>query len=236
MHEASHQLRCIGCGAVILPRAVEKNFRCVDCGELLEVEYPSWSAAGSANQSATGGPISSPRRMPNPGALRWLWQERLQSRLAIDRSGVWRFRELLPIVEHPEKAVTLREGNTPLYLLPKSAEKLGLDQLYAKHQGMNPTGSFKDTGMTAALSQAHQLGFDWVACASTGNTSASMAAYAARSGMRSLGLIPVGNLANSSALGKGFLELPQLGLIQKLPRISTIQAEGANPLYMLYKS
>jgi threonine synthase len=306
MHEASHQLRCIGCGAVILPDAVEKDFRCVDCGELLEVEYPSWSAAGSA----AGAPISGPRRMPNPGALRWLWQERLQSRLPIDRSGVWRFRELLPIVVHPEKAVTLREGNTPLYRLLRSAEELGLDQLYAKHQGMNPTGSFKDTGMTAALSQARELDFEWVACASTGNTSASMAAYAARAGMNSLVLLPEskiswsklsqaldygavtcqlntdfdgcvrvlkdvvrrapvyllnsvnpyrlegqktaafeiaeefdwqvpdhvivpgGNLANSSALGKGFLEMMHLGLTSKVPKISVVQAEGANPLYL----
>ena len=123
MHEASHQLRCVGCSAVIPPDTVEKDFRCVDCGELLEVEYPSWSEAGA--------PFPSPRRMPNPGALRWLWQERLQSRLDIDRSGVWRFRELLPIVVDAEKAVTLREGNTPLYRLLKSADELGLDKLYA---------------------------------------------------------------------------------------------------------
>ena len=302
MHEAPHQLRCIGCGAFILPDAVEKDFRCVDCGELLEVEYPSWSA--------TGAPVPDPRRMPNPGALRWLWQERLQSRLDIDRSGVWRFRELLPIVADPEKVVTLREGNTPLYRLLKSADELGLDQLYAKHQGMNPTGSFKDTGMTAALSQARELDFEWVACASTGNTSASMAAYAARAGMNSLVLLPEGkiswsklsqaldygavtcqldtdfdgcvrvlaevvrrapvyllnsvnpyrlegqktaaleiaeefdwkvpdhlivpggNLANSSALGKGFLEMMHLGLTSKVPKISVVQAEGANPLYL----
>src|SRR6202046_874025 len=182
MHEASHQLRCIGCGAVILPGAVEKNFRCVDCGELLEVEDPSWSA----NQSATGTPLPGPRRMPNPGALRWLWQERLQSKVPIDQSGVWRFRELLPILVHPDQAVTLREGNTPLYRLLQSAEELGLEHLYAKHQGMNPTGSFKDPGMTAALSQARERGFQWVACASTGNTSAAMAAYAARARMNSL--------------------------------------------------
>jgi len=302
MHEASHQLRCIGCDAFILPDAVEKDFRCVDCGELLEVEYPSWSASGA--------PVPGPRRMPNPGALRWLWQERLQSRLDIDRSGVWRFRELLPIVADPEKVVTLREGNTPLYRLLKSADELGLDQLYAKHQGMNPTGSFKDTGMTAALSQARELDFEWVACASTGNTSASMAAYAARAGMNSLVLLPEGkiswsklsqaldygavtcqldtdfdgcvrvlaevvrrapvyllnsvnpyrlegqktaaleiaeefdwkvpdhlivpggNLANSSALGKGFLEMMHLGLTSKVPKISVVQAEGANPLYL----
>ena len=96
MHEASHQLRCVGCSTVTSPDTVEKDFRCVACGELLEVEYPSWS----------GGPFPGPRRMPNPGALRWLWQERLQSKLGIDQSGVWRFRELLPILLYPEQAVT----------------------------------------------------------------------------------------------------------------------------------
>ena len=105
MHEASHQLRCVGCSAVILPDTVEKDFRCVDCAELLEVEYPSWSEAGA--------PFASPRRMPNPGALRWLWQERLQSRVPIDQSGVWRFRELLPILVHPEQAVGFRRASVP---------------------------------------------------------------------------------------------------------------------------
>jgi threonine synthase len=302
MHEDSHQLRCVGCGAVSSPETVEKDFRCVPCGELLEVEYPSWSAAGV--------PGPGPRRAPNPGALRWLWQERLQSRLPIDQSGVWRFRELLPILSSPEQAVTLREGNTPLYQLPQSAEALGLEELYAKHQGMNPTGSFKDTGMTAALSQARERGFQWVACASTGNTSAAMAAYAARARMNSLVLlpegkiswsklsqamdygsvicqlntdfdgcvkvlaevvrrapvyllnsvnpyriegqktpafeiaeqldwqvpdhviIPGGNLGNSSALGKGFLEMRHLGLSTRVPKVSVIQAEQANPFFL----
>jgi threonine synthase len=310
MHEASHQLRCVGCSAVIPPDTVEKDFRCVDCGELLEVEYPSWSEIRSAAGASVPAPVSGPRKMPNPGALRWLWQERLQSRLPIDRSGVWRFREVLPILLYPEKAVTLREGNTPLYRLLQSAEELGLEHLYAKHQGMNPTASFKDTGMTAALSQARERGFQWVACASTGNTSASMAAYASRARMNSLVLLPAGkiswsklsqaldygavtcqlntdfdgcvrvltevvrrapvyllnsvnpyrlegqktaaieiaeefdwqipdhlivpggNLANSSALGKGFLEMMQLGLTHKVPKISVVQAEGANPLYL----
>src|ERR1700728_4461872 len=302
MNEASHQLRCVGGDAASPPDTVEKDFRCVDCGELLEVEYPSWSDAGAS--------FASPRRMPNPGALRWLWQESLQSRLQIDQSGVWRFRELLPILLHPEQAVTLRKGNTPLYRLLQCAEELGLEKLYAKHQGMNPTGSFKDTGMTAALSQARERGFQWVACASTGNTSAAMAAYAARARMNSLVLLPEGkiswsklsqamdygavicqlktdfdgcvrvlaevvrrapvcllnsvnpyrlegqktpaleiaeefdwqvpdhvivpggNLGNSSALGKGFLEMMHLGLSNKVPKITVVQAEGANPLYL----
>jgi threonine synthase len=227
----------------------------------------------------------------------------------LDQSGVWRFREMLPFLKVPEQAVTLREGNTPLYELPHCAQRLGLHRLYAKHQGMNPTGSFKDTGMTAALSVAREKNFTWVACASTGNTSAAMAAYAARAGMRALVLIPDGkvawgklsqaidygaltcqlktdfdgcvrvlaelverapvyllnsvnpyrlegqktpaleiaeqmewqvpdhvivpggNLANGSALGKGFAEMLALGLTDHMPRISVIQAEGANPLY-----
>ncbi len=111
------------------------------------------------------------------------------------QSGVWRFRELLPILDSFGNAVSLREGNTPLYHLPRAAKALGIDQLFAKHQGMNPTGSFKDTGMTAALSVARERGFEWVACASTGNTSAAMAAYAARAGLRSLVLIPEGKIA-----------------------------------------
>ena len=250
-----------------------------------------------------------PSWRPNAGALRWLWKDRRSSTEAIDQSGVWRFRDLLPILDDPGHAVTLREGNTPMYPLPRTGRALGLTDVFAKHQGMNPTGSFKDTGMTTALSVAAERNFTWVACASTGNTSAAMAAYAARAGMRSLVLIPEGkiswgklsqsmdygaltlqlrtdfdgcvkilaeivreapvyllnsvnpyrlegqktpafeiaeqldwdvpdhlivpggNLANSSALGKGFLELKHLGFTSRLPRISVIQAEGANPLY-----
>ena len=115
--------------------------------------------------------------------------------MAVDQSGVWRFRELLPIVKNFENVVTLREGNTPLYEMPQCAKLVGIDWLLAKHQGMNPTASFKDTGMTSALSVAVERGFQWVACASTGNTSAAMAAYAARAGLRSLVFIPEGKIA-----------------------------------------
>jgi len=295
MNDNLHQLRCIGCGAQIQGADARPDFRCAICGELFEVEYPGWSQRKGPDR-------------PNPGALKWLWRERRCSSEALDQSGVWRFRELLPILDSFGNAVTLREGNTPLYHLPRSARALGIDQLFAKHQGMNPSGSFKDTGMTSALSVARERGFEWVACASTGNTSASMAAYAARAGLRSLVLIPDGkiawgklsqamdygavtcqlktdfdgclrlltqivleapiyllnsvnpyrlegqktpafeiaeafdwnvpdhlivpggNLGNSSALGKGFRELRELGLIARLPRISVIQAAGANPL------
>ena len=297
---STHQLRCTDCGVRIEAEAISSDFRCPQCNGLYEVVYP-WSAAA--------GDSTTPVRLPNPGGMRHLWQERRTSTLVLDQSGVWRFRELLPILRNFDRVITLLEGNTPLYEMPRCAEIAGVDWLFAKHQGMNPTGSFKDTGMTAALSVAVERGFEWVACASTGNTSAAMAAYAARAGLRSLVFIPEGkiawgklsqsmdygaltvqlktdfdgcvklllqlvkrfpiyllnsvnpyrlegqktpamelleqlewqvpehlvvpggNLANSSALGKGFLEMKHLGLIPRVPKISVIQAEGANPLY-----
>jgi threonine synthase len=295
MNDNLHQLRCFGCGDRISGSEVLPDFRCAQCGDLFEVEYPGWS-------------LRDGRSRPNAGALKWLWRERRASSEPLDQSGVWRFRELLPILDNYGNAVSLREGNTPLYPLTRAAERLGIHQLFAKHQGMNPTASFKDTGMTAALSVAKERGFQWVACASTGNTSAAMAAYAARAGLKSLVLIPEGkiawgklsqamdygavtcqlktdfdgcvkvlaeivrqeaiyllnsvnpyrlegqktpaleiaealdwnvpdhlivpggNLANSSALGKGFREMRELGLVARMPRISVIQAVGANPL------
>jgi threonine synthase len=296
----THELRCTGCARVIGRDELGGDLRC-SCGDLFEVRYP-WS---EGNASARDGSAAE--------QLRTRWAARRLSHSGPDTSGVWRFRDVLPIVGE-ENIVSLREGNTPLYELKQSARALGVSTLWAKHQGMNPTGSFKDTGMTAALSVAHEQGFGWVACASTGNTSAAMAAYAARAGMRSLVLIPEGkiawgklsqsmdygaltlqlktdfdgcvrtlaevvrrapvfllnsvnpyrlegqktpafeiaealgweppdhiivpggNLANSSALGKGFLEMKALGLITRLPRISVIQAEGANPLFQLLQS
>lgn len=297
---STHQLRCTGCSACIPAGTDASDFRCPDCNGLYEVIYP-WSPGADVSASGV--------RLPNPGGLRARWQELRTSTLPIDQSGVWRFRDLLPIVESYDHVVTLREGNTPLYEMPRAAELAGVDWLLAKHQGMNPTASFKDTGMTAAISVAVERGFQWVACASTGNTSAAMAAYAARAGLRSIVFIPEGkiawgklsqsmdygamtvqlktdfdgcvrlllelvrrfpiyllnsvnpyrlegqktpameileqlewqvpehivvpggNLANSSALGKGFQEMKHIGLISRVPKISIIQAEGANPLY-----
>jgi threonine synthase len=301
MNDNLHQLRCFGCGSRIAGADAQPDFRCAQCGDLFEVEYPGWGQRGGHDR-------------PNPGALKWLWRERRCSGEPLDASGVWRFRELLPILDGFGNAISLREGNTPLYHLPRAAKALGIDRIFAKHQGMNPTGSFKDTGMTAALSVAKERGFEWVACASTGNTSAAMAAYAARAGLRALVLIPDGkiawgklsqamdygavtyqlkadfdgclnvlteivkqapiyllnsvnpyrlegqktpafeiaeamdwnvpdhlivpggNLGNSSALGKGFREMRELGLIARIPRISVIQAAGANPLARMISS
>jgi len=285
------RLRCIGCDQT--PDGAQPDFRCAHCGDLLEFHFPGWTY--------------------DPASLRALWLARRISigkvpGKALDQSGVWRFRELLPPIAE-EHVISMGEGNTPLYHLQRCARATGIENLYAKHQGMNPTASFKDTGMTAAASAAHQAGFRWVACASTGNTSASMAAYAARGNMRSLVLIPEGkiswgklsqaldygaltcqlrtdfdgcvrilnelvrqkpvyllnsvnpcriegqktaaielleqlgwespdhiivpggNLGNSSAIGKALLEMRGLNLISRLPKLSIIQARGANPFY-----
>ncbi|MGB8312442.1 MAG: threonine synthase [Halobacteriota archaeon] len=105
---------------------------------------------------------------------------------------VWKYRDLLPIKVSP---VTLFEGGTPLYKCDKLGESLGLKELYVKHEGMNPTGSFKDRGMTIGVSRALELGMKTVACASTGNTSASMAIYAAKAGITALVLLPSGHVA-----------------------------------------
>lgn len=287
--EATHALRCVHCGVV--QTSADRMFRCHECGELLEVIYPEW--AGAAHEFGL--------------RLKEIWKERRSGTLPQDASGVWRFRELLPQIEHKD-VITMREGNTPLVQLTRCARQLSLPRLFAKHQGMNPTGSFKDTGISVAISMAKAEGFEFVCCASTGNTSASVAAYAARAEMKSIVLLPAGqvasgklaqaieygahvlqlqtdfdgclrvlhevvqrfpayllnsmnpyrlegqktvafemmeqldwkvpdhvivpggNLANSSALGKGFLELRDLGLISALPKISIIQAAGANPL------
>ena len=283
------ELRCIGCGRTALP----DRFRCEHCRDLLEITFPGWGTTGPAGLDAA--------------SLKNLWADRRRSYDPADQSGVWRFREILPEISK-QQIITIKEGNTPIYDLPRCAKSAGIDHLSAKHQGMNPTGSFKDTGMTVAASFARQAGYRWVACASTGNTSASMAAYAARGGLHSLVLIPDGkiswgklsqsldygaitcqlktdfdgcvrvlnevvermpvyllnsvnpyrvegqktaafelleqldweppdhiivpggNLANSSAIGKALREMRQIGLISRVPKVSVIQAEGANPL------
>ena len=106
--------------------------------------------------------------------------------------SVWRYRELLPVTVEP---VTIREGGTPLYHLKRLGEELGIKHLYAKHEGMNPSGSFKDRGMTVGVSMALQLKKKSVACASTGNTSASLAVYAAKAGIPAVVLLPAGKVA-----------------------------------------
>jgi len=266
----------------------EKLFACPSCGDLLWIAY---EPAGE-----------------EPDVARARWRERRLSDDPLDQSGVWRFRECLPPIA-PSHIVTLREGNTPIYRARFCAQYAGVRDLLFKHLGLNPTGSFKDYGMTVAVSQARALGARILLCASTGNTSASMAAYAARAGMRAIVLIPGenvamgkvaqaleygavtlqvkganfddvlrlvrelsarpdvyllnslnpfriegqkvifielldqlgwevpehlvvpgGNLGNSAALFKAMVELRQLGLIARWPKLTIVQAQGASPL------
>ncbi len=106
--------------------------------------------------------------------------------------GVWKYRCLLPVKMDP---VTLREGGTPLYRVENLEKELGLKRIYVKHEGLNPSGSFKDRGMTVGVTKALELGKKAVACASTGNTSASMAMYAAKAKLKAYVLLPAGKVA-----------------------------------------
>jgi threonine synthase len=152
-------------------------YNCPTCGGLLEARYDFSDL--------------------DPAALKRTWRERRMSNAPLCNSGVWRYRELFPFIpagdEH--RIVTLREGNTPLLPGPRAAQYGGLDRITFKHQGFNPTGSFKDNGMTAGAAQARRLRMKRVACVSTGNTSASMAAYASAGGLDPLIFIPHGNIS-----------------------------------------
>jgi threonine synthase len=105
--------------------------------------------------------------------------------------GVWRYSDALPF----EEGVTLPEGDTPLHYVPRLEDEVGVRNLRIKHEGMNPTGSFKDRGMTVGVRVAQAVGVDRLACASTGNTSAALAAYGARAGLETLVLLPSGKVA-----------------------------------------
>ena len=112
---------------------------------------------------------------------------------------IHRYRQLLDLPAH-SKTISLLEGNTPLIPMPRLGKDLGCE-LYVKFEGLNPTGSFKDRGMTAAISEALGRGAATVICASTGNTAASAAAYAARAGLRAIVLIPEGKVAAGKLAG-----------------------------------
>ena len=133
--------------------------------------------------------------LPGPAELRQLWRSRRLHNSPLDQSGVWRYRELLPFPADCAGVVSLGEGNTPLIEAPAAARWAGLERLSFKHQGFNPTGSFKDNGMTCGVAQAVRLGMCRVACVSTGNTSASMAAYASAAGLQPVVFVPHGNIA-----------------------------------------
>jgi threonine synthase len=153
----------------------EAIYNCPDCGGLLEVAFGEESVETELWKK--------------------VWRTRRMSNHPIDQSGVWRYRELLPFDGHHHQVVSLREGDTPLLDAPRAALYGGLDRLTFKHQGFNPTGSFKDNGMTCGVTQAIRLDRQRVACVSTGNTSASMAAYASAAGLDPIVFIPRGNIS-----------------------------------------
>jgi threonine synthase len=153
----------------------EVLYNCPRCGGLLETLYPDLTL--------------------DAGRVKSVWRARRACNLPLDQSGVWRYREIIPFLDNLDSVVSLREGNTPLLPAPRAAEYGGLDRLVFKHQGFNPTGSFKDNGMTCGVAQARRLGMRRVACVSTGNTSASMAAYASAGGLEPLIFIPHGNIS-----------------------------------------
>lgn len=113
--------------------------------------------------------------------------------------GVWKYRELLP-VDHTKNIVTLSEGGTGLHRCQRLGKQLGLRKLFVKNEGENPTGSFKDRGMTVSVSKALELAKRKLICASTGNTAASLAAYSARAGLDCLVFVPSGKVAEGKML------------------------------------
>src|SRR4051812_28392893 len=166
---------CESCGTRFDERDVRTD--CTACGGLLELVHPSRLDADTLRASFAA------RR----GVVR-----------GIERSGVWRYRELVLPSATDVDVVTHPEGNTPLLARDAIAAWTGVPGLLIKHEGHNPTGSFKDRGMTVAMTQARRTGASAVACASTGNTSASLAAYAAQAGLPALVFVP----ARKVALGK----------------------------------
>jgi threonine synthase len=288
--------RCIapGCGATAA--VDDTHFQCPRCGGLMDVAY-DWD------------------RLRPPRSLREFeakWADRTNP---LSFSGVWRFRELLPFPA-PEQVVTIGEGQTILQRADQVAGYVGMEpgRLFLQYEGMNPSGSFKDNGMTAAFTHARMVGARKAACASTGNTSASLAVYCSATGLmravifigsgkisygklaqaldhgaltvqiagdfddamqrvqqvaKRLGIylvnsinpfrlegqktimfrvlealrwevpdwivVPGGNLGNVSAFGKAFVELLELGLIDRAPRLAVINAAGANTFFQLHE-
>lgn len=269
---------------------------CAACGQLLDVDY-DWDS------------------LPVPRSLDFFEEKWARRHEPLSFSGVWRFYDLLPFAP-PQKIVTIGEGQTLLHSSDGVARFIDVrpGNLFLQYEGLNPSGSFKDNGMTAAFTHAHTTGAKRAACASTGNTSASLALYCGvsklmqavifiGSGKISYGklsqaldygaltiqiagdfddamlrvqqvssqlgiylvnsvnpfrlegqktimfrvlealrwnvpdwiVVPGGNLGNSSAFGKAFHELMQLGLIDRMPRLAVINAAGADTLYQLYE-
>jgi threonine synthase len=156
------------------------TLRCVNCGATYESDVRSYVCSRCSNllELVKDGPVSKSGLYGEAG-----------------QPGIWRFRKALPL-EAGAKAVSLSEGGTPLVLVSRVGAKVGLKWLYVKNEGQNPSGSFKDRGMTVSVTRAVQGGAKLLVCASTGNTAASMAAYAARAGVTAIVTVPAGKVAS----------------------------------------
>jgi threonine synthase len=288
--------RCINPDCAATAALDDTSFVCPRCGGLLDVAY-DWN------------------RLTPPRALRAFEQKWTDRHNPLNFSGVWRFRELLPFAT-PEQVLTIGEGQTILQKADTVAGYVGMEpgRLFLQYEGLNPSGSFKDNGMTAAFTHARIVGARRAACASTGNTSASLAVFCSATGLmraiifigsgkisygklaqaldhgaltvqiagdfddamlrvqqvaRRLGIylvnslnpfrlegqktimyrvlealrwevpdwivVPGGNLGNVSAFGKAFIELTELGLVKRLPRLAVINAAGANTFFQLHE-
>jgi threonine synthase len=163
--------RCARCGTTQPETSAATE--CAACGGLLDVVHAAPDVHGAALMARFA-----QRRGAHPGS---------------EQSGVWQFREL--VMPSARETVSYPEGHTPLVARASVSEWAAVPSLLLKHEGLNPTGSFKDRGMTVAITQAKRVGAPAVACASTGNTSASLAAYAAQAGIRALVLVPKGRIA-----------------------------------------
>ncbi len=288
--------RCISPSCATTYGIDEVRVACDVCGSLLDVVY-DWN------------------RLRPPKSLDFFETKWARRHDPLSLSGVWRFYELLPFAPR-ERVVTIGEGQTLLQPSAGVGKYVGLKagNLYLQYEGLNPSGSFKDNGMSAAFTHAHSIGAKRAACASTGNTSASLALYCSVTKLmkavifigsgrisygklsqaldygaltmqiagdfddamarvkevsRQLGIylvnsvnpfrlegqktimfrvleglrwevpdwivVPGGNLGNSSAFGKAFAELREIGLVDRIPRLAVINASGANTLYELYE-
>ena len=156
-----------------LPLSFAKT-ACPRCADLLEIRHRTPERSGEA--------------------LRALFAARRGGAGRLDASGVWRFREIV-LPDVGDEVVTQPEGNTPLLVRTPVSRWVGIDDLSLKHEGHNPTGSFKDRGMTVGVTQAKRVQARAIACASTGNTSASLASYGALAGIPALVFVPSGQVA-----------------------------------------
>ncbi|XEC92931.1 threonine synthase [Paenibacillus tarimensis] len=285
------------------------RMRCIEC-------MNEWEMYTARVRCTCGGllQIEQDLSLLDGESLKRVFQERLAERTTPFASGVWRYKELVHPDLPAENIVTRYEGNTGLYASEQVRHFAGIRDVRLKAQSENPSGSFKDNGMTVAVSHGRLLGMRHYACSSTGNTSSSLAMYAAWCGgeccvfvpengvsgskilqtaayggrlirfpgtyddglkflerhAEDLGLyvcnsvnpfriegqktivfeiaqycnwslpdwivLPGGALSNASALGKGLREMKEVGLIDKVPRVAVVQADGANPFHRMIES